>query len=390
MTITLKPEKSQTRRMTARCKGICGTQHQYCVRYITLQPTRILRFNSRVYAEARHLAGEYVEQIVDCELGHLKPSRVTRAADMRRDYDVGQREQRVVHCDRLALGYVETSTRKMARRKRVEQRLLIEYRAARRIDDCRSAFHRGELARADHVMRRRSERYMNRDEVRYGEQACKIGVIGASRRVRSIRRALRIARRVEDAHTESRASSRDRAPDRAPSDDPQRRAIDVLAEHYRGCPCAPSSVAHEAVALRHTAGSRHQERERQIGSRLGENSRRMPDRDTGARRSRQIDIVDADGEIADHQKTRRTRDRFGVEAVAHHAQDAVDFVQAGDEFVVRGRHLVGPDLDLCRGAQPLEGRFGDHARNEDTFLMGGIRRHRYSQRRRSKPRPETL
>src|SRR5260370_3313262 len=110
MTITIKPEKSQIRRKTARCKGICGTQHQYCVRYITLQPARILRFNSGVCAVARHLAGEYVEQIVDCELGHLKPSRVTRAADMRRDYDVGQREQSVVHRERLALRYVMTTS----------------------------------------------------------------------------------------------------------------------------------------------------------------------------------------------------------------------------------------------------------------------------------------
>src|SRR6266852_8659947 len=217
-------------------------------------------------------------------------------------------------------------------------------------------------------MRRRSERYMNRDEVRIGEQVCKIGVIGASRR---FRRALRIARRVEDAHSESRASSRDGAPDLTPSDDPQRRAIDVLAQHYPGRPCAPSSVAHEAVALGHTAGSRHQERERQIGSRLGENSRCMPDRDTGVRSSREIDIVDADGEIADYQKTRRTRERFGVEAVAHHAQDAVDFVQTRDEFAVRRRHLVGPDFDLCRGAQPFEGRFRDPPRNEDTFFAGG-------------------
>src|SRR6266851_6446719 len=102
---------------------------------------------------------------------------------------------------------------------------------------------------------------MNRDEVRVREQACKIGLLGASWCVRGIRSALRIACRVEDAHTESRASSRDGASDLAPSDDPQRRAIDVLAEHYPGRPCAPSSVAHEAVALGHAAGSRHQERE---------------------------------------------------------------------------------------------------------------------------------
>src|SRR5260370_35734464 len=186
-----------------------------------------------------------------------------------------------------------------------------------------------------------SERYMNRDEVRLRKQACKISRLGASRCVRSIRRALRIACRVEDAHPKSRASSRDRASDRAPSEDSKRRAIDVLAEHYPGRPCAPSSVAHEAVALGHTTGSRHQERERQIGSRLGENSRCMPDRDTSVRSSREIDIVDADGELADYKKTRRTRDRFGVEAVAPQPHAAVDFVATRDEFTVSRRHMVG-------------------------------------------------
>jgi hypothetical protein len=39
---------------------------------------------------------KYVDQIIHREFGHLKPGCATRAAYVRRDYDVGQLEQRIV------------------------------------------------------------------------------------------------------------------------------------------------------------------------------------------------------------------------------------------------------------------------------------------------------
>jgi hypothetical protein len=59
---------------------------------------------------ARQASGEDVEHIVHRRLGHANPRRVARAADVRRDDDIGQLEQRIVRRNRLRLGYIETCT----------------------------------------------------------------------------------------------------------------------------------------------------------------------------------------------------------------------------------------------------------------------------------------
>ena len=106
-------------------------------------------------------------------------------------------------------------------------------------------------------------------------------------------------RRVQHAHPEASRASRDGLADLAPADHAERRAPDIAAEQQAGRPHPPAARPHEAIALRHAPGRREHQRERQVRRRLGQHARRVADRDAGARRRGEVDVIDPDGQVAD-------------------------------------------------------------------------------------------
>ena len=87
------------------------------------------------------------------------------AGVVRRDDDVGEREQRIGRRNRLLVKDVESRTGEAATRKRVDERFLIDERAARRIDQkCRRFQEREPLSRQQ-TRRFRTETQMHTHEI---------------------------------------------------------------------------------------------------------------------------------------------------------------------------------------------------------------------------------
>jgi hypothetical protein len=95
----------------------------------------------------------------------------------------------------------------------------------------------------------------------------------------------------------------------------------------------------------------------------------MSNRNSSLRRAREVDVVDADGEIADDAKTRGGGDCHRVEAIAHHAEDAVGVLQLGDQMVVRRRHFVIPHINAGNLREAAQGGIGDGSGDENAFLV---------------------
>ena len=93
------------------------------------------------------------------------------------------------------------------------------------------------------------------------------------------------ARAVEDLHPEALRPPRDRLADAAEADDAERRAGHLGAEVAVGLERHPLALAHVALALGQPAGERQQQREGEVGGRVGEHVGRVADGDA-ARASR--------------------------------------------------------------------------------------------------------
>src|SRR5512146_3563084 len=92
------------------------------------------------------------------------------AADVRRDYDVGQLEQRVVRADRLGVGHVESGGGQPSRLESADERLLIDDRTTRRVDQDGAALHHREFRLTYQMASRGRERHVQRDEIRLRQQ----------------------------------------------------------------------------------------------------------------------------------------------------------------------------------------------------------------------------
>ena len=223
------------------------------------------------------LAGERGEQVVDGHVGHPRAGAHGGRADVRDDEQVRRVEQRVVGRQRLGVGDVE-------RRRRRSRRSLQRLRAARPgrptppravlIEVAPSA----SCARAASAPIRwrvsRRQRRVQGDEVGAARAAPRAAMPGR-------------ARAVDDLHAEALAAARHRLADAAPADDPERRAGEVAAEHVRRVPRRASRPSRtSALALGEPAGDGEQQRERDVGGRVGQHVGRVADRDAALARPR--------------------------------------------------------------------------------------------------------
>ena len=163
---------------------------------------------------------------------------------------------------------------------------------------------------------------------------------------------------VEDPHPEALRPSRQRLADPPEADDPERRAVDVGAEQQQRTPRLPVAVADVAVALGEPSGGGHQQRPGEVGGRLGQDARRVPDGDAARGAGRDIDVVEADGVVADDAKARpgRVEERV-VDPVGEQGQDAVaagDRAAAARRAAAGGRPPRGPSSQAAAtGVEPL-------------------------------------
>jgi hypothetical protein len=125
---------------------------------------------SSVGLMGHRLAREAGEQVLHGDLGHPVARAHRRRADVRHDQEVGRLEQRVLGRQRLGIGDVECRTGDLARVQREQQRLRIDDRAARGVDEQRGRLHARERGAVDQVAGLGRERDVQGHEVRALEQ----------------------------------------------------------------------------------------------------------------------------------------------------------------------------------------------------------------------------
>jgi len=221
------------------------------------------------------------------------------------------------------------------------QRRLIDHLPARRVDDDGRRLHRTQLTLADHLTRVIGQRDMQRDEICLPQEIVQFDTLGAADFLVRLR-----TRRVQHAHIEAGGAAGDRATDLPEANDPERRAMHVVAEQQVRIPCAPSRITHEPLRLDDPARDGEHQRPGQVRRCLRQHARRVADGDSAFRRGRDVDVVVSDGDVADHAQLRRRVDELCVDAIRQQADDAVGVVRSLAQRQVAWRHIAGPQVDV--------------------------------------------
>ena len=164
------------------------------------------------------------------------------------------------------------------------------------------------------------------------------------------------------------ARARDRLPDPAPADDPERRAGEVGAEVAR----AGSHVRHSPVADRGGAlgtirrASAEQQREREVGGRVGQHVGRVADRDPARGRRLDVDVVGPDRHVRDRPQLRGGVEQRRVDAVGEQREQPLG-ARRRARAARRATAAVSPghSSTSCAAAQAVERLERERARDED-------------------------
>src|SRR4051794_17077512 len=127
-----------------------------------------------VHDVARRLAARVGGHRGEGRAGDAAEALVGPAQRVRRDDDVVELEERVVGGRRLLLEDVDRGAGDGPVDERPMQRLLVDDRAARRVDEIGGGLHQRELARADQLARRLVEVARDTDEVRLAQQRLEV------------------------------------------------------------------------------------------------------------------------------------------------------------------------------------------------------------------------
>ena len=243
----------------------------------------------------RHrLAVQRGEEVVDGELGHLLARGMRRRADVGND-DADSARSAASSSAGSGSGSVTSRAAPaiVPSRSAVGQRDLVDDRPAGGVDEDRRRLHLRQRRGVDQVAGLRSQRAVQRDEVRALEQLVKRdAAAGASARA-----------------PPSRSPSPGARPPRrsARADDPERGAVDVVAEVRSRLPRHPLAGGDRRGGLGQVARRRQQQRKGQVGGRVGEHVGRVADGDPALGGGLDVDVVVADGVVGDRRQARRRR-----------------------------------------------------------------------------------
>ena len=205
------------------------------------------------------------------QAGHAGPRRDSCTADVGEQRGPRRSQQPGVH-RRLAVEDVEARGEDGAGLQGVDQRVLVDHRAAGGVDeDCRR-LHERQLRRADEVAGGLVERNM---------QAHDVGSLRAVRRAsgRSRGRSGVVPRRVDDLHVEAARPLRHGSCDAAEADQSEGRAVHVAGQVGAEAPSPPSALPQVALGIGRQPRGRQDQEEREIGRGVVEHARRVAHRD---------------------------------------------------------------------------------------------------------------
>ncbi len=174
-------------------------------------------------------------------------------------------------------------------------------------------------------------------------------------------------RAERDVHAERRCALRGGARDSSEAGEAQRRSRNILTEKQFGLPAGELPGSGELVGFDRAPCGGEDEQHRQIGSRVGEHTRCVADRDAVRGRRRNVDVVVADGVVRDSGQLGRS-EQVGVEAVGQLCDHDVEVAGcAGIAQLIGCRLLVG-HVHTARSAQRPHPRLGDGVGDQE----GGV------------------
>ena len=259
------------------------------------------------------------------------------------DDDVVELEQRPGV--RLFAEHVERRAGHLARPKRLEQRVLVEQRATRRVDDSHAGTHRGERVGPDRAPRLGGQREVQGDEVRGGIRGLRRLDGFHAKLTEAIVRDVRVV--GDDPHPEPKRAPRDLLADSAEAEHAERLVGELDAAVRAPLPAA---LLQRGMRLRDVARERDEEADRVL--RGGDDRRlgRVRDDDPTARRGVDVDVVDAHARAPDHLQPLRALDQVGGQ-LRRGADD--DRVVAADDLLERA---LGVDVHVEARAEKLDAR----------------------------------
>ena len=130
--------------------------------------------------------------------------------------------------------------------------------------------------------------------------------------------------------------------------------------------------ADQALALAQAAGRHQDERERDVGGRIGEDAGRVREAHAARRAGRDVDVVVADRDVRDDAQLRPGGVEEGVvDAIVEEGDDGVGAVDRRVQLVGRERPVLRVEPEVARRAQQVERRPGDRPRDDDPREVGG-------------------
>ena len=249
----------------------------------------------RVDLVGHRLAVEPGQQVLD---GERRPSAraPTRVAEPMCGATIrfGAWQQRIVGGQRLGVGDVERGAGDLPVVQRLRERLVVDDRAARRVDQDRGRLHQRERVGVDQVA--------GAGVSGSGSRRSPSGAAGARGRCRRPSAAAR------HLHPEAGGAPGDRLADPPEADDPERRAVDVGAEDsWPGSHVCQSPLRANGDRLGEPARRRHQQREGEVGGGVGQRVGRVADRDAARGGGVDVDVVVADRVVGDRPQVRAAR-----------------------------------------------------------------------------------
>jgi hypothetical protein len=215
----------------------------------------------------------------------------------------------------------------------------------------------------------RGEVGVQADEVRLAQQLVHLDARGAQLGLLLRRCGVHVV--VQDAHPETAATPRHLATDAPEAHDAQGGSVNVDAHQQHRPPGLPVAVSDVVHRLRDPAGGGHEQREGQVRRRLGQDPRRVAGGHPTAGERGNVDVVEADGEVAHHLQLRPGGvQQLVVDTIGEERQQAVDAGHAPEQLVAWRRQLVLPQVDLAGVADRVESLVWDHAGDEDARPVG--------------------
>ena len=213
-------------------------------------------------------------------------------------------------------------------RSAVGERVLVDDRAARGVDEDRRGLHARQRVGVDEVARLGRQRGVDRDEVRALERGC-----------RSSPRST-----ISTSISNPDGALGHGLADAPGADDGERGAVDVGADPALRLPRAPLAVARVLAGLDDAAGDREHERPGEVGGRVGEHVGRVADLDVAGRRRLEVDVVEADRVVGHRAQLRGGVQQLRVDLVDEHRQQPLGLRDAAP---------AGPRAAAaCRPARP--------------------------------------